>query len=462
MRSYLIFLSFLVFSFTSLSFTSFSQTNFHNKGDILDDSLIHRIEILIDTADFRDIHSHPDSSIVKAIDAIITTVGRKDTLLNLGFRIKGNTSRYNDKKSYKIIFDEYEKGGKYMGFKRISVNAYWNDPTHLRAHITTELFHALDVSVARTSFADLYINGEYHGLYNLVEQVDKAFVKERFGSKKGNLFKCYSPADLAYLGKKPILYQELKQNGKLVYELKTNEKKNDFSGLVELIRILNNTNIGDLEYKLERRFNVDSYLKILAIDIIIGNWDSQLFTANNFYLYDNPLTGKFEFIPYDFDNTFGMDWVGVDWGEQNIYDWLHHPVQDLTKEEISKLSEEQQAGLAEFLEILKEMKRPLYYRILEVENYREKFEKHLRYIIVNHFDTDDFRAQIDHHFEMITPSLKADTLDNFSWEQIQQSVDYPLDVSVDFGERVVVYLPYGLKEFISVSSENILRQLEKQ
>lgn len=423
---------------------------------------MHRIEIRIDTADFNDIHRHPDSTIIKAIDAVITTVGRKDTMLNLGFRIKGNTSRYNDKKSYKIIFDEYDSGINYMGFKKISVNAYWNDPTHLRAHMTTEIFHALDVPVARTSFADLYINGAYHGLYNLVEQVDKAFVKERFGSKKGNLYKCYGPADLAYLGEDPIFYQELKESGHLVYELKTNEKDNDFSGLLEFTSILNNTANEDLEYELERRFNVESYLKVLAVDIIIGNWDSQLFTANNFYLYDNPLTGRFEFIPYDFDNTFGMDWVGVDWGKQNIYDWLHHPVLDFSEEEKSELTEEQQQGLAGFISYLEEMKRPLYYRILEVENYREKFEKHLRYIIANHFDTNDFRAQIDHHFEMISPSLKADALDNFNWEQIQQSVDHPLDVSVDFGERVVEYLPYGLKEFISVSSENILRQLEKQ
>jgi spore coat protein H len=454
MRNFLISLWLL-----GLPFLAYSQNSFHNKGDILDDSIIHRIEVTINPADFTDILSHVDSNLIKPINAIFTTVGRKDTLQNLGFRIKGNASRYNDKKSYKIIFNEYKKGARYLGFKRVSVNAFWNDPTHLRAHMTTELFHAMKVPVARTSFADLYINEEYQGLYNLVEQVDEAFLKERFGSKKGNLYKCYSPADLQYLGEEPELYQELNKGQN--YVLKTNEKEKNYSGLAEFISILYQTPINELEYELERRFNVDSYLAILAIDILIGNWDSQLFSANNFYLYDNPLTGRFEFIPYDFDNTFGIDWMGIDWGKQSIYNWNHHWIMDLSEEELSEYPEEQRQGIEDFIaHFLEPMKRPLYDRILEVKNYREKFEKHLRYIIANYYDTENFRSEIDSHFAMISPSLKADTLDNFTWEQIQISMDHKLDVSVDFGDRVQKFLPYGLKEFISVSSENILRQLD--
>ena len=301
---------FFLLSLALIPFSAFSQNSFHNKGDIFDDSIIHRIEVSIDTGDFNDILSHPDSTLVKAADVIITTVGRIDSLQRVGFRIKGHASRYNPKKSYKISFNEFKKGEKYLGFKKLSVNAYWNDPTHLRAHMTTELFHEMGVPVARSSFAELYINGEYHGLYNLVEHIDDEFLKERFGSKKGNLYKCISPADLTYLGDDPDNYRALDNGGGPVYELKTNKKESDYLGLAELISILNNTPIEQLEFELEKRFNVYPYLVTMAIDVIIGNWDSQLFTANNFYLYDNPLTGKFEFIPYDFDNTFGIDWKG--------------------------------------------------------------------------------------------------------------------------------------------------------
>ena len=63
MRTYLFLLCFL-----SITFSAFSQNSFHNKGDIFDDSIIHRIEVNIDTVDFNDIMSHPDSTLVKSAD----------------------------------------------------------------------------------------------------------------------------------------------------------------------------------------------------------------------------------------------------------------------------------------------------------------------------------------------------------------------------------------------------------
>jgi len=446
-----------------IPFLARSQKTVHNRGDFLDDSLVHRIEITIDPGDFEVINSNPWMDIIKPVDLVITTVGGTDSLTKVGFRIKGNASRNNDKKSYKLSFNEFNKEASYRGYKKISVNAFWNDPTHLRAHLATELFHAMEIPVARCSFADIYINGKYQGLYNLVEQVDEIFLKDRFGTEEGNLYKCYSPADLKFLGEDPREYRKLEEENQKVYELKTNRKEKDFSGLVELISLLNNTPTNQLAEALEKRFDVDSYLKIMAIDVLIGNWDSPLFSASNFYLYDNPETGKFELIPYDFDNTFGIDWVDVDWGKKDIYDWPHHWLKDLTEEDLEKYPQEQRMVMKGFQDFLPGRNdRPLYYRILEVKEYRAKFEQHLRFLVDNYFDTDAFRFLIDQHMALITPSLKKDALDNFSWEQIQMSIDNPLpDVFVDFGNRKQYFLPYGLKEFISVSSDNILKQLDQ-
>ncbi|MBN2780365.1 MAG: CotH kinase family protein, partial [Candidatus Marinimicrobia bacterium] len=47
-------------------------------------------------------------------------------------------------------------------------------------------------------------------------------------------------------------------------------------------------------------------------------WDDYRYLRNNYYLYHNPSTGKFRLLPYDYDNTFGIDWVGgSNWGEPN-------------------------------------------------------------------------------------------------------------------------------------------------
>ena len=55
--------------------------------------------------------------------------------------------------------------------------------------------------------------------------------------------------------------------------------------------------------EIERVFNVVDYLKIIAFDVLIGNWDGYVGNKNNYYLYHNPQTGLFDYIPYDLDNT---------------------------------------------------------------------------------------------------------------------------------------------------------------
>ncbi|HCM58785.1 MAG TPA: hypothetical protein DIS74_00075, partial [Bacteroidales bacterium] len=66
---------------------------------------------------------------------------------------------------------------------------------------------------------------------------------------------------------------------------------------------------------------VQDYLKIMTAQILCGDWDGYLYNKNNFYLYHNTQTGRFEYIPYDVDNTFGIDWFGINWAERNIYGW---------------------------------------------------------------------------------------------------------------------------------------------
>ena len=63
------------------------------------------------------------------------------------------------------------------------------------------------------------------------------------------------------------------------------------------------------------------YLKTLAAEMIIGHWDGYAFNKNNYYLYQQPSSGKFVFIEYDMDNTFGIDWFGIDWANRNLNNW---------------------------------------------------------------------------------------------------------------------------------------------
>ena len=84
---------------------------------------------------------------------------------------------------------------------------------------------------------------------------------------------------------------------------------------ITLVDVLNHTPEAQFKEAIESVFNVESYLHYLAVEALVGHWDGYSYNKNNFYLYENDDTGLVEFIPYDVDNTFGIDWVGGDWGQ---------------------------------------------------------------------------------------------------------------------------------------------------
>ena len=349
----------------------------------------------------------------------------RDTFEDIGFQLRGNTSRYAQKKSFQVSLNTYVPDRTWYGVEKLNLNGEHNDPTVSRSKIAWDLLRDIGVPGPRSSHVELYINGAYFGLYANVEHIDEEFVKTRFGNNDGNLYKCTWPADMDYLGNDPDLYK-ISSGDKRVYELKTNQDKDDYSDLALLIDVLNNTPTNDLPCALEKIFNVNSYLKAIAFDILAGNWDGPLFNKNNFYLYHNQSTGQFEYIPYDLDNTFGIDWFSIDWAERDIYHWAHT-----------------------------EDPRPLYWRILSVQEYKDRLSYYLHSLVNTIYKEDAIFPQIDALKTMLVPSVVNDEY-------------YPLDYGFtidDFNDGFVQALPFfhtpfGVKEFISKRRSATLQQLQ--
>jgi hypothetical protein len=404
--------------------------------------------------------AYPDSLLLIAADVKMEFQGRSKNIKNVGFRIKGNTSRFSDKKSFKLSFNAFEKGRKFIGLEKLSINAYTNDPTHLRPHLMAKIYKEMGVKTTRTSFTELYINGNYAGLYHIVEHVDEEYLKRNYNSKKGNLYKCSSPADLSFKGPDKEDYRN-PWDQSFYFDLKTNKKDEDYSGFIEFLDLLNNSPTNDLECELEGRFNVDDYLRTMAIDVVLGNWDSYIYTANNFYLYDNPKSGKIEYIPYDFDNTFGMDWTRVDWAKRDIYDFPHKEMITPPLDSIIGLTEEEKLGVKGYIDFwMRDTLRPLNNQLLAVNAYRNQYNYHLKKT-VEYINSADFNKTIDQLFAMLSPIMESDTSNYFSYEQVVLAIDSGLDVYEEVFFQKRYYLPYGLKEFVGESSVNVLSQLEE-
>jgi hypothetical protein len=246
--------------------------------------------------------------------------GLRDSVGLVGFRLKGNTSRYSGKKSFKISFNTFAPGTRWQGVKDLNLNGEHNDPTVARARIGWNFARRMGLAAARVNHVALYVNGTYFGVYANIEHLNDDYVQHRYGTNDGNLYKCLYPAPLQFRSTNPNDYKFI-AGARRAYELKTNTEQDDYTDLATFIQVLNQTSSANLLCALDTLFDVNEYLLTLAVEISLGHWDNYAVNNNNYYLYRDPSDGKFHFLLYDLDNTMGIDWFGTDWTSKNVYQW---------------------------------------------------------------------------------------------------------------------------------------------
>jgi hypothetical protein len=221
---------------------------------------------------------------------------------NIGIKQKGYFSNWGSgdalKKPLKLDFNEFEPGGEYDNLKSLNLQNAFMDPSLMRDMLSYRILRDFGVAAPRSTYAKVYLNDQYWGLYVAVESVNKTFLKEHFGNKDGNLYKA-NWAYMEYKGDDQNLYAD-------EFELKTNEDVNDWSRLVKFMKIVKNTPLAKFRDSLTKYMAVDGYLRALAVDVTTNNWDSHFDHGRNFYLYDNPEDGKFHWIPWDYNLSFGF------------------------------------------------------------------------------------------------------------------------------------------------------------
>ncbi|MBS1825676.1 MAG: CotH kinase family protein [Acidobacteria bacterium] len=278
---------------------------------VFDPDVVHEIRLTFQQPDWyeqlTDIYAkYPDNT--PYIEASIEWGSNKfDTI---GVRFKGNSS-YNGattkKKPFRLKLNEFVKGQKIDGMASFGLNNLWNDPSFVREKPYYELSAAAGLPSPRSSFAALYVNGEYWGLYGLTEIVNGDFLKSHFakGDDGGNLYKASDPgANLAYLGEDPTAYQRF-------FSKESNEDANDWSDLIELARLFDQTPAAELPAKIKDLVDVDSFLTALALDNLTVNLDSYVGMSQNYFLYRRPSDKKWVWIPWDPSLAFGALAQGV-------------------------------------------------------------------------------------------------------------------------------------------------------
>jgi len=283
-----------------------------NPGDILfNSSIVHDINITFTQANWWDslmyYKQHSDSFNLSTQSMMGNVIIDGTLVDSIGVKLKGNSSfgYPGQKKPIKLELNEYVFGKKYDGLKSLNLNNNMLDPTMMREKLALDFLNSKGLAAPRCTYARVSYNGQYVGLYKLVEQIDKTFLDTHFGNNGGNLFKGDPLGALNWLDNNPASYYPY-------YELHTNETANDWSDLVNLIDNINNTPPANFYDTLETNLNTTSFIRQWAARNLFGDLDSLFNEPHNYYLYHNTDTDKFEWNTWDVSVSFGFYpfWTG--------------------------------------------------------------------------------------------------------------------------------------------------------
>ena len=284
---------------------------------VYDDTTMATIQIEVDSDDLDYMYNNVESDSMHMASIHFFNHWIDQSLDSVGFRLRGNTSRNAAKKSFKLDFNHFAQGRDFYGLEKLNLNGEHNDPSIVRSKLCWDIFEDIGMPATRASHVKVYINGQYYGLYISVEHIDENFIDRHYADDSGNLWKCIWPADLTYRGSDPEDYHPY-YNEERPYDLKTNKQEYDFAELAKLIRIINQN-----PDSLEQVINMKEVLQYLAINILTGSWDDYRFLKNNYYLYHEPNKDLFHWIPFDYDNSFSVDWFDSDWSDIDPYTYAN-------------------------------------------------------------------------------------------------------------------------------------------
>lgn len=364
--------------------------------------------------------SNPRHEEYSAADFEFEKDGETERMQGVGFRIRGNAysgggsrrrlegeeGELHDPESpdwhrahLKINFAEYDKDARFHGLRGINLKFFRLDDTYVREVYCLDLFKKFGVWTAPfSSYVRVYIKIQeddtpaYFGVYCMVENIDKEFIQERFGKNndEGYLWKCEYYADLTYanldigaIGVEDVSLNE-EESYRPVYDLKTNKSALTTAKeqLIQFIEDLNSKDGDEFTNWIRSAMDVDIFLKHLAVNVLVGSVDDYWINTKNYYLYFDEC-GTVYFIPYDYDLTLGISYKLENSGTQDVMRW----------------------GAMN-------NSKPLVYRILSVQQFRDQYKSYLRELIDEnngYFDHDHSVNRIHAWHEMIADYIENDT-----------------------------------------------------
>lgn len=280
---------------------------------------------------------------------------------NITLKTSGKSSKGFAKQSYKISFDtDYNQ--TFFSRPNLKLRAEATEPTMMREKLYINMLNSVGVPTQQGSYVRLFINSEPYGIYLMVDDIKRSFIKQTvYGGAAtipGSLIQANAPsreqaADLVWKGPTSASYNSdnyISQN--LGNNPVTEPLQQLIAFMADLLAFDPATTPNQVDY-WNARLDLDGFLRNMAIEYLTAAFDNYWIGGSNYFIYFNPAlgtTGKWQWIPTDFDGTFGagsdIDPVG---SYKNVSNFaIDHPL-------VSKLIIKSKDINAMFVQVLTEI-----------------------------------------------------------------------------------------------------------
>jgi hypothetical protein len=273
------------------------------------------------------------------MNATIVSIASTGTEIryNSGIRIRGAGSRSRPTKNYRVNFPSDRP---WNGLTAINLNSQY---PHAQL-VGSVLAQKSGLPAANARFVQLRVNGvnlvregppdagdgASWGSYVLVEPINNEWAGIHFPTDpNGNVYRASSGghlADLSYQGQNPTTYRN---RG---YSKTSNQSEDDWSDLINLVDVLNNTPNPQYIAAVQNRLNVTEWMTYFAVFSLMEYTETSLGAGegDDYSLYRGLTDTRFKVIGHDFDTIFGQGdtagninesiWVAADVTDQPAVD----------------------------------------------------------------------------------------------------------------------------------------------
>ncbi len=379
--------------------------------------------------------------------ATLSVDGKEYPLVGVKFRGQSSFDHVSagSKRSLNLSMDFIHPDQHLQGYKTLNLLNCNGDASFLSSILFSHLATPF-LPVPKANAMTVVINGESWGIFCNVQQFNKDFLKEFYGSAKGARWKVagspQADGGLRYLGEDFAPYRQR-------FEIKSKDADHSWKSLVNLCKVLNQTPIDELPAAIEPILNVEGTLRFLAIDMVIVNSDGYWTRASDYSIYLDP-SGVFHMIPHDMNEAFrgergpgrGRPGGGGPPGGGLFGGLFGQPPG----------GRGHGGPTLDPLEGINNDRMPLRSKLLAVPRYRQRYLEYVRTLAEKSLTHQNLAKVIANYQQLIGTEVKLDTRRTSSYDQFTKATA-PLNANLS-------PVPGSINEFIQVRRDFLLQHDE--